>query len=300
MDYPKSLAWVGLLLGKFTNGTQDGSVKPSADPAEWANAVTDEILAVITAAGMEPDEADTTQLSAAIIKIIVSAEGITRPQFETSLKHATTEFVQRALGSLAGALSFGVNTAMDITEVGKIIGPTAGGLTFTLPPSASAPPGALIHLNGNGFGLTVARAGADLIVTPPNSVATFALGALDSAVFRRSTGGGAWILDAGSAFLKYTTAFSAVVGGSGYQRLPSGLIMQWGSVIAGVDTGVTFPLAFPSSCFFTAVSPGNYNAAAAVYQRVVPIAAYGETKTGFVASSSNGAALRGVWIALGY
>lgn len=46
-------------------------------------------------------------------------------------------------------------------------------------------------------------------------------------------------------------AFSASFGGNGYQRLPSGLILQWGYVGAGAGTGnsdsVTFPIAFPNA-----------------------------------------------------
>lgn len=70
MDYPKSILNVGLLNGKFTNGTADGSVKPSRDPAEWANAVSDEILNVIAAGGLTPQEGDNTQLATAIGNLV--------------------------------------------------------------------------------------------------------------------------------------------------------------------------------------------------------------------------------------
>lgn len=80
MDYPASIADVGLVDGKFSDGTPDGVTKPSRDPAAWANAVTDEILQVITDSGLVPDEADNTQLRQAIdAKIAAAIAGIALP-----------------------------------------------------------------------------------------------------------------------------------------------------------------------------------------------------------------------------
>lgn len=70
MDYPKSNPKVGLHNGKFTDGSADGTVKPSLDPAEWNNAVTDEILNVIRAAGVEPNEVKVDQMAEAIALLI--------------------------------------------------------------------------------------------------------------------------------------------------------------------------------------------------------------------------------------
>lgn len=74
MDYPSDPE-IGLVGGKFTDGNPGGGVPASIDPAAWANAVTDEILAVIVLAGDTPDEGDNTQLSQAIAALIAAAVG---------------------------------------------------------------------------------------------------------------------------------------------------------------------------------------------------------------------------------
>jgi Phage Tail Collar Domain len=67
MDYPKSVPSIGLGPdGKFSDGDPQTGQQPSLDPAVWANAVTDEILAVIRGAGLEPQEGANAQLFEAI------------------------------------------------------------------------------------------------------------------------------------------------------------------------------------------------------------------------------------------
>ncbi len=68
MDYPRDPT-VGLVNGKFTDGDPDGGIPPSRDIAAWGNAVTEELLAVITAAGITPDENDTAQLLTALVEM---------------------------------------------------------------------------------------------------------------------------------------------------------------------------------------------------------------------------------------
>ncbi|PYY87083.1 hypothetical protein DNK59_11145 [Pseudomonas sp. TKO26] len=69
MDYPKSVPNVGLVNGKFVDeNTATGQVG-SLIPSVWGNAVTDELLNVIRAAGIVPAEADHSQLVAAIKKL---------------------------------------------------------------------------------------------------------------------------------------------------------------------------------------------------------------------------------------
>lgn len=90
---------------------------------------------------------------------------------------------------------------------------------------------------------------------------------------------------------------------SGYQKTPSGLIIQWGSGVFSDATSATFPIAFPTACLQLVIGPANYDNTKADYQKVVAIAAYNTTTTGFTASSSRGVltgALAGTWIAVGY
>lgn len=87
---------------------------------------------------------------------------------------------------------------------------------------------------------------------------------------------------------------------AGYQRLPGGLILQWGRGLYGAGTPVTFPLTFPAACMQVVIGPRNFDPPAAAYQKVVSVAAYNATAAGFTASSSTGASIAGAWFALGY
>lgn len=70
MDYPKSVASVGLVNGKFVDENPVTGQVGSLISSEWGNAVTDELLNVIRAGGKQPAEAEHDQLLAAIQKIV--------------------------------------------------------------------------------------------------------------------------------------------------------------------------------------------------------------------------------------
>lgn len=75
MDYPKSDASARLLNDKFTDGDPVGGVPASKDSANYQNMVFDELIGVISAAGLAPDEADMTQLAQAISKLTAKPLG---------------------------------------------------------------------------------------------------------------------------------------------------------------------------------------------------------------------------------
>ncbi|WP_273819520.1 phage tail protein [Pseudomonas asplenii] len=73
MDYPKSTPSVGLVNGRFVDENPVNGSPGSLIPAVWGNAVTEELLNVVQAGGLEPAEAEHDQLLKAIRTIIQSS-----------------------------------------------------------------------------------------------------------------------------------------------------------------------------------------------------------------------------------
>lgn len=69
MDYPKSVPSVGLVDGKFVDEDALAGTPGSLIPAQWGNAVTEEMLNVLMAAGLAPDELNNSQLLLAISRL---------------------------------------------------------------------------------------------------------------------------------------------------------------------------------------------------------------------------------------
>lgn len=72
MDFPKSVPNVGLVGGRFVDENIGTGQPGSLIPAVWGNSVTLEMLSVLAAAGIVPDELKTNQLAEAISKIVAS------------------------------------------------------------------------------------------------------------------------------------------------------------------------------------------------------------------------------------
>jgi len=174
---------------------------------------------------------------------------ITAPQFDVSKTWATTEFVQRALGNIGGMRIFTASASIVVEDFGKIVLANAGvPITLTLPPvGGSVLTGSTIHIRNVG--------NASLTVVPPagGSMSAIATVPVPSIVVNPGsslevTVQGTNYFLAGSAALKVSTEFSSSWGGSGYHRLPSGAIEQWGSALTDANgyVYITFPIAFPN------------------------------------------------------
>lgn len=86
MDFPKSVPSVGLVDGKFVDEDVVAGTPGSLIPAQWGNAVTEELLNVIESTSLIPDEDNNAQLLAAINAKIAAAIPASPPDASTTVK----------------------------------------------------------------------------------------------------------------------------------------------------------------------------------------------------------------------
>lgn len=187
----------------------------------------------------------------------------TAAQFDISRNLASTEFVQRALGNARGFAGFTTNTSLTAAHAGMEIyaSSTTGSITLSLPAANALPAGAQYRIFNTGVSdVIVSRVGADTIVVnnTTNTVTAVTLKSGDSIVLTSLGTGNLWYHGGGTAQLGSSGAFGSSRLTNGWQRLPSGLIIQWASG-ASTTTGdqeqtITFPVSFPGACLHLGVS----------------------------------------------
>ena len=180
----------------------------------------------------------------------------TQAQFDADTSLATTAFVQRSLGNYQGEVYY-TGGAIALADVGKTIGVgtlTPGGVTITLPSIAGLPFGAALPITsyGSSFPVTLAANGTDKIrYGDLNDLSSIVLNDGDSATLIKNSEG-KWVVVAGTMAMRSSKGdFAKSLSANGYQKLPSGLIIQWGSVLTAADGTTTwvFPIAFPSNTY---------------------------------------------------
>lgn len=231
----------------------------------------------------------------------------TTAQFDQDASLATTEFVQRALGNSRGFVGLTANTALTAEHCGRDVyaSTTSGAITLTLPAANSLPAGAKFKIINTGVdNVIVSRAGSDTIVVnnTTNAVTSVTLRAGDSIELTSLGSGTLWYHSGGSAQLGRTGAFGASLAANGWQRLPSGLVVQWGAGTtgAGGTVTVTWPLAFASACY---LAMGTRRADAGAAGGSITISAGTPTTSNCSFVSRNTSALTGSvafhWISIG-
>ncbi len=216
-----------------------GGVVGTELAAPWLNNVQEEILKVITEAGLAPSEADATQLWQAI-GAMIAASAFTVPWAEwEDVAYGAADKVPPP------------NLIADIVQhgfwTGAVAGGTANALTAALMPAtdyledgmeirlklSATNTSTNVTLNLNGLGAKpIKRADG---ANPP-------VGYLANGTVRK-------LVYDGTNWRDFTPAFgSASLSGSGYYRFPDGLTLQWGNgtTSSGVGT-ITFPIAFSSA-----------------------------------------------------
>ena len=105
----------------------------------------------------------------------------------------------------------------------------------------------------------------------------------------------------GSGQIPDMSSFASALSSSGYQKLPSGLISQWGAAVAGIgSTGgtgnvVSFPVAFPRYCAQIITSYDNGSSS------IIAGAAGNQTTTQFLLRcGATGGSYNFRWLAVGY
>ncbi len=255
------------LFGAGKHGWKDGNKALGIVPTEFnaaiMNMLQEELVGIVEAAGITLDPNNRAQLLTALRSAGVFQ---TAAQFDTSTKAATMEAVQRALGSRSGIKEISTATALGTIDAGKLVIFTAGSSPATLPALSSVVPGTEFEFFGAVAATnSVSRAGADVIYVNNTTVTSFNIGQGSTArVVARATG---WALVGGTAnLINAQPEFGALISASGYQKLPSGLIVQWvvGSTVSGVNAAqqsVTLPITFPSATLFahvgTKLASGN-------------------------------------------
>lgn len=233
--------------GYFANPNPGGGVPATVPGYEWYNSVQEELCAVVVAAGLPLDINNTAQLLAALRSAGVFQ---TAAQFDNSAKAATTAFIKLAGKAFGGLKSIVGTTNLDTTYAGQLT--IFGGTSYAvnLPAASTYPSGTTLTFFSTATGgITLNRAGADVIALNSTSTTNSLIMGGGDTLTLVSNGTAIWEAVAGSSQMGFSAAFGSLPAANGYQKLPSGLIFQWGSIsVAASSIGtVTYPIAFPSA-----------------------------------------------------
>ena len=173
---------------------------------------------------------------------------------------ASTAFVKSVAGSLpeANGIGIAVSTTLTAAQVNMWAEVQTAGITVTLPALSSVPTGSTYTIKCVN-NATLATTGGELITSVNGgSGTTYALTDGESLQVTSNGAGARWyITSAGFG----SDSFSNLQAGSGYQKLPSGIVIQWGTqtgtVVADGTTGsVSFPIAFTTAVYSVVATIG--------------------------------------------
>lgn len=272
MDYPKSVAGVGLVNGKFVDEDEAQAQRGSLIPSAWGNAVTDEILAAITLLlGAQPDEAKKTQLRDAMVALgrglspattvadtgavnALVADLVPAPQqLETGMrvrvkvKVANTDASTLNLNGAGGKPILG--QGLVALQGGELLAGRYAILEYDATLNAGNGAWILVGVAGGGVPVAAPTKGKHAVNLDAADARYAALAGLVSQVFSVAA-------PTAAAHATPLGEFVALLAAQGYVKIPvivSGvkrtLIIQWISAVPSGGGGVftTLPIAFPNA-----------------------------------------------------
>ncbi|WP_242015322.1 phage tail protein [Pseudomonas nitroreducens] len=223
-------------------------------------------------------------------------------QFDNDGSVATTAFVQRSLGNMAGFVTYSAsNVWLSANDLGKYVYCVTNGMLLTLPDATTIPAGSRIYIqaaigvasisvnnvNGNLGGSNHRVTGSEFVTLLGDTSCEFV------------SSGTNWFATGGSG--------AGSPASNGYQKFPSGLILQWGTVVIPAysvinqfsRTTFSFATTFPNAVLsiggsiVTGLAPGAF----------VNMSIEDRSKTGATIVYSCGQALPAAtvsYIAIGY
>ncbi|KMQ72833.1 gp53-like domain-containing protein [Marinobacter subterrani] len=241
--------------GYPTDGNPAQGIPATIPGAYWYHMILESLVALVSKSGQQPDHTDLQQVVEAVSRL--SARGVTTVTSADSPKSLT------------------------VAEAGLVlVDASAGDVTLNLPASAG----------NKGLGYTIARTDSSanaVTVTPDGTNPDTIEGAasLSLTVSRRlvliadgvtdwtapvlvATDAEAQAFDAGR-LIDGAALLAAFKGGnqnladSGYQRLPGGLIIQWGKAATDSQGFIAafFPIAFPNAFLGAVLTEANADSA---------------------------------------
>ncbi|QQE82991.1 phage tail-collar fiber domain-containing protein [Pseudomonas putida] len=185
----------------------------------------------------------------------------TSDQFDSTTKIATTEFVQRAIGGYQNGYAYTTaGQTITASRVNCLINLNTAASNITLPLLSSVPIGSKVYIRASNTA-TIKAQGTDVIyVNTAKTTESWVEVGRNSNITLISAGA-IWFIAGNASLTHDTSLFGVLKGSNGYQKLPSGLILQWcnGQIAAAQGSArITLPETYTTS--LVAYSLGTANA----------------------------------------
>ena len=282
--------------------TRDWTIVNNTTGAFTVTAKTAAGTGIVLAAGQQKITGDGTN-------IVQPIESVTTPpQFDSSTKLANMAALTRQGIQASGVSVISATSALTAANAGGTAFLTASSATTqTLPALSTFPIGARVEFINAGTGTaTIAQNAADsngFVTNGGARPSSMTLGPGDTLTVEKvdvtGTGTYAWACVIGSAQLGSAGVFGASLSSAGYQKLPSGLLIQWGQNTGGTSGAATysFPIAFTSSVYAMSGTEANVNANARAAANAISVSQFQVSSLQF--NGTTYAADSILWIAVG-